>query len=126
MQTTQTLQLVERYLEAIAARDFGAARSLLADRGFGYTSPIAHFDDADRFAESMEGVGAILHGIRTRHRFVDDDVVCHVLDVTVSLDGYQTQRVVQLARVEAARIIGLEVIFDASQFHRMIGQGDTR
>jgi hypothetical protein len=122
MQTTETLQLVERYLDAIRARDFAAARALLASRGFEYLSPIARFDDADRFAESMEAVGAILHDIRTRYRFADGDLACHILDVTVSLDAYQTQRVVQLARVAAAKIIALEVIFDASQFHRMIGQ----
>ena len=124
MPATESLQLVERYLEALAARDFATARSLLADSGFDYLSPIARFDDDDQFADSREGVGAILHDIRIAHRFVDGNVVCHVLDVTVSITDYRTRRVVQIARVKEAKIAGLEVIFDASEFRRMFGESD--
>ncbi|MGB5614834.1 MAG: hypothetical protein WBM67_19510 [Sedimenticolaceae bacterium] len=43
-------------------------------------------------------------------------------DVFISgMDGYQTSRLVQLARVKGDRIVRLEAIFDASDFHRMIG-----
>jgi ketosteroid isomerase-like protein len=71
----------------------------------------------------MGGTAAILHNVGVAHRFAEDGVVCHVLDVTVNMTGYQTQRVVQLARVRDGRIIRLEVIFDASEFNRMIGEG---
>mgnify|MGYP001826212800 FL=1 len=124
MQASAPLQFVENYLEALAARDFAMARSLLADSGFDYSSPIARFDDADQFAGSMEAVGAILHDIRIVHRFVAGNVVCHVLDVTVSITDYRTRRVVQIARVKDAKIAGLEMIFDASEFRRMFGEGD--
>lgn len=125
MQATESLLLVESYLDAVAARDFARARGHLADTGFEYISPIARFGDADAFAESMEGgVGAILHSIRIVHRFADDGAVCHVLDVTVSMADRQTRRIVQLARVQEGRIVGLEVIFDASEYHRMIGAND--
>ncbi len=124
MPATDTLQLVESYLEALAARDKATARSLLADQGFDYVSPIARFSDADQFADTIEGIGAILNDIRIVHRFVDGNLACHVLDVTVSIAEYRTRRVVQLARVQDAKITGLEVIFDASEFHRMFGEND--
>ena len=117
----EPLAVVEDYLGAFARRDYDAARACLADRGFEYISPIASFDNADVFISGMDGVGAILHRLETRLRFVEGNDVCHVLDITVSMDGYETSRLVQLARVEGDRIVRLEAIFDATGFHRMIG-----
>ena len=121
MRTSTPLVVVNRYLDAIAGRDFEMARSCLADTGFRYLSPIAEFADPDAFVASMEGVGAILHDIKTVHSFVDGDTVCHVLDVRVSMSGYQTRRVVQLAKVREGHIVDLEVLFDASEYRRMFG-----
>jgi ketosteroid isomerase-like protein len=121
--TTEPLAVVDGYLGAMAARDTALARSYLADADFEYISPIANFHSADEFTENMGGAAAILHNVGVAHRFTEDGVVCHVLDVTVNMTGYQTQRVVQLARVRDGKIIRLEVIFDASEFNRMIGEG---
>lgn len=120
MQETESIRLVEGYLDALAARDFAAVRSRLSDTGFRYSSPIAEFSDPEAFIASMEGVGAILHKIAVVHRFANDDVVCHVLDFTINLETRRTRRVVQLARVQDDKIVELEVIFDATTFHRMI------
>lgn len=125
MQSMEAQGVVEGYLEAVGRRDFAAARDFLADRGFEYISPIARSGDADEFVSNMEhGAGAILHHMESRLSFVSGDDVCHVLDVTVGMDGYETQTVVHLARVEGGRIVRLEVIFDASNFNRMIGNKD--
>lgn len=120
MQMTESMRLVEGYLDALAARDLDAVRGHLSDTGFHYLSPIAEFDDPDEFVASMQGFGAILHKMKIVHRFEDGAVVCHVLDVTVSMETYRTRRVVQLARVQDGKIVDLEVIFDASEFNRMI------
>ena len=124
MQMTESMRLVERYLDALAARDLDAVRGLLSNEGFHYISPIAQFDDPDDFVASMEGVGAILHKVKIIHRFADGELVCHVVDITVSLETYRTRRIVQLARVQADKIVDLEVIFDASEFNRMIVPAD--
>jgi ketosteroid isomerase-like protein len=120
MQSEDPRQVVNSYLEALGRRDNEAARAYLSDQGFSYVSPIAQFDDADDFTASMEGVGAILHSIKTLHCFVDGNDVCHILDFKVSMSGYQTRRVAQLAHVEAGRITHIEAIFDASEYRRMI------
>jgi hypothetical protein len=122
---TDPIALVEEYLAAVADRDVAKARGYLADTGFRYRSPIAGFDNADEFATNMEGIAAILHDVRVVHRFVAGNTVCHVLDFTVAMTGYQTRRVVQLAEIVDDRIASLEVIFDATQFHRMILVGDA-
>nr|WP_296752219.1 nuclear transport factor 2 family protein [Thioalkalivibrio sp.] len=118
----EAIAVVEGYLDAMVARDTAGARRYLVDKGFEYVSPIAHFHNADEFIENMGGAAAILHNVGIAHRFAEDDVVCHVLDVTVNMTGHQTQRVVQLARVHDGRILRLEVLFDASEFNRMIGE----
>lgn len=122
MQDASIMETVDRYLAAVSARDFEAARGYLADRDFSYTSPIGGFDDADAFTRNMDGIGAILHRMDARHRFEAGEYVCHILDVTVAMAGYDTQTVAQLARVVDGRIFRLEVIFDASEFHRMVGR----
>lgn len=114
------LAVVERYLAAVAARDFPTAGGFLAERGFRYQSPIASFSDRQVFADNMHAIGAILHNIRTVHRFAEGGTVCHILDVTVNMTGYQSQRVVQIADVIEGRITRLEVVFDASSLRQMI------
>jgi hypothetical protein len=124
-ETARAVALVQRYLTAVGERDQQAARRCLADKNFGYISPIARFDDADRFAESIAAVGAILQRIEVRQRFTDGCDVCHILDVTVAVDAYKTQTVVHLARVANNRIQRLEVVFDGSDYHRMIEQDEA-
>jgi hypothetical protein len=112
--------VVERYLAAVAARDFPTAGGFLAEEGFQYQSPIGSFSDRGTFVDNMDAIGAILHNIRTVHRFAEGNTVCHILDVTVNMTGYQSQRVVQIANVIEGRIIRLEVVFDASSLRQMI------
>jgi hypothetical protein len=123
--SARAVVLVERYLAAVGERDPQAARCCLADRDFQYISPVAHFNDADRFAESIAAVGTILQRIEVRQRFADGLNICHVLDVTVAMDAYKTQTVVHLARVSANKIQRLEVVFDGTDFHRMIMRPDS-
>jgi len=119
------IAVVERYLAAVAARDFPAARDFLAEQGFQYLSPIASFSDRDTFADNMNAIGAILHNIQTAQRFAEGNTVCHVLDVTVSMTGYQSQKVVQIANVIKGRITRLEVVFDASSLRQMIIENES-
>jgi len=121
---TEPMQLLESYIDSIAARDFVTARGYLLDTAFRQVSPIAQFDDPDDFVSSLETIGTILHKINVIHRFQDDDVVCHVMDLIVNLDTRRTRRIVQVARVRDGKIADLEVIFDASEFNRMIITGD--
>jgi len=121
MPITDPQALVDRYLRAIGERDFASARTCLGDRGFRYSSPIGHYDDADSFIANIEHVGPILVNVETRFVCADGKRVCHFLDVTVSLSDYTTQTAVQLATVENGRIVRLEVVFDASEYHRMFG-----
>ncbi|MEN8174415.1 MAG: hypothetical protein ABFS23_01545 [Pseudomonadota bacterium] len=119
METTSPAAVVESYLAAIARRDFDAARTHLADSAFRYTSPIGDYDDADRFIESISRIGQILVRLDTRLRFSSGEHVCTILDATTAISEYRTQSVVHLARVTNVRIAQIELILDASEYHRM-------
>jgi hypothetical protein len=124
MATNDPSSIVEGYLRAVAEHQHEAARRYLSDHGFRFSSPIAAFNDPDAFTTYMDAVGAILQRMQIRHRFVAGGTVCHVFDVTTTMGSYKTQPVVHLADVVDGRVVRIEVIFDASEYHRMLENRD--
>ena len=118
-QMHNTEQHVRSYLRAIGERDFALARKKLADKGFSYKSPIGDYDDADRFIQSISALGAILEDVAIRRLFTSGNEAMAIVDTRISLHGYVTRTIAMLFRVENERITALEVIFDASQYHKM-------
>ena len=116
-------QQVRSYLEALGERDFELARTLLADRGFSYSSPIGNFNDADQFIQSISAIGPILEKLSIRRLFVSEDEVMTSLDARITLRGYVTRTSAILFRIQNGRIAAMEAIFDASEYHKMF---DTR
>ena len=80
--------IVAAYLQAFGERDFDRLRGYLADRGFRSTSPIGSFDDADRYVDSLFGVGPIIEKVRVRKLFGSDDEAVAIVDITVTLNNY--------------------------------------
>lgn len=117
-------QLVRSYLQALGERDFELARTLLADRGFSYRSPIADFDDADRFIQSISAIGPILHELSIRRLFASEAEVMAIVDTRITLHGYVTRSSAILFRVENGRIRAMDAIFDASEYHKMFDASD--
>jgi hypothetical protein len=115
----QPREVVQAYLDAVEARDFECARRYLADVHFHYRSPISGFDNADAFIADVSRIGAILEKIVRRKTFVEGDEVCSILDFVTRLSGPETTAVVQVARVEAGKIVDLEVLFDASRYREL-------
>jgi hypothetical protein len=116
---SDTENLVKSYLAAIAARDFDLARTYLADRGFSYTSPIDRFEDADRFIQSITAVGQILARIEIRKCLVSSNEGIVILDIIITLSGYESRTVALLFLTEGGYIKSMEAIFDATEYHKM-------
>jgi hypothetical protein len=115
----ETETLVKSYLAALADRDFDRVRTLLADRGFKYTSPIASFEEADRFIQHLSTIGPILERLAIHKCMVSGGEAIVILDTTVTLNGYASYRSALLFKVVDASIRSIEAIFDASDYHRM-------
>ena len=52
--------------------------------------------------------------------FVDGSDVCSILHYITTMEALKEVPVVQLATVDAGKIIALEVFFDASEYNKML------
>jgi hypothetical protein len=118
--TIDPRQIVDDYLEALMARDFERARSLLADSGFHYVSPIHTFDDADAFIEFSLYSSGVVGQLEVRKVFADENDVCHLLTLTTYLGDKGHTPVAQWTQVDDnGRIRRIELLFDAHEFKVM-------
>jgi len=111
--------LVDAYIAASAAFDYERARSLLADTGFEFSSPISHFDDADAFIEYVALASGVIHSVVTRKVFVDGGDVCHFLTYRLQISDKFSVDVAQWAQVQDGRIRRIETVFDASAYRNL-------
>ena len=118
-EATDPRQLVDDYLDALMARDYERARSLLADSGFRYVSPVRSFDNADVFIEYILYSGGVVDRMELRKVFVDGGDVCHFLMLTTYLGDKRQTPVVQWTKVADGRIQHIELLFDAHDYKQM-------
>ena len=109
---SSSLDVVERYLDALVAHDHDAVAALIATGGFRYESPIANIADRDAFLEYIMMTGGILRGIERRRVFVDGADVCHWLVLDTQLSERISTRAVQWTTVADGAITRIELWFD--------------
>ena len=119
MDSLRPLDIVERYLAAIEAREFEVARGYLADEGFVYRSPLGIQEDADAFIADVSRVGPIMKAIERHKTFVDGDDVCLIISFRSTIEELAHIRLAQWVRVQGTRIRCIEVFFDARAYTRM-------
>lgn len=112
-------ETVVAFLDAFEARDFDAARALLADEGFRYDGPIDHFDDATSFIDNISSIGQILERIERRRVFADGSDVCVICSFWTTIDEIEHTRVALWCRAEGARITRIESFLDVRAYARM-------
>jgi len=115
----QPTDVVDAYLDAIDRHDYEMARGYLADVGFVYESPIAHFDSADAFMEYSAMNMGILQRVERVKAFVDGQDVCNILIMHIQLSSKERVKVVNWAQVEQGRIRRIEVVFDARIYQNL-------
>lgn len=113
------LQVVEAYLDALAAHDYEGARACLSDGVFAYQSPISSFASADELMLHTSLSAGILQRIERLKVFVDGADVCHFLEMIVQISEKRSVRVAHWARVRDGRIERIEVVFDASIYREL-------
>jgi hypothetical protein len=109
-------EVVEGYFNAVARRDFPAARRLLADRGFRYRSPIGSFDNADDFVADLWRLGSIMESITLCRAFVAGNELCHIVEVRTRMSELVVTRLAQWSKVEDGRIQEIEAFFDGQRY----------
>ena len=112
-------EIVIAFLEAFEARDFDAARALLADDGFRYDGPIDHFGDAAAFVDNISNIGQILERIERRRVFADGGDVCVICSFWTTIDEIEHTRVALWFHVQGERIARIESFLDVRAYARM-------
>ncbi len=109
-------EIVEAYLNALGERDYTVVRTLLADEGFVYRSPIANHTHADDYVNHVFMSDGVMQRLEIRKCFVDGNDVCHFLRVHAQISEKITHDLVHWAHVDQGRIDHIEVLFDASLY----------
>ena len=104
--------VVGKYFQALADRDFAAARSLLADE-MRFEGPIDRFDRADDFMKSISGLYGMVRGVEHQATIAQGDEVAvfYLLDTPVA-----NARVAEWHTVRGGRIVQVHAYFDARPF----------
>jgi ketosteroid isomerase-like protein len=105
-------EVVDRYNQSLAAKDFAAARALLAD-DLHFQGPIDRFDKADDYVGAISRLYGMVRGIEHEATLVqsDDVAVFYVLDTPVA-----KAPVAEWYTVRAGKITQLRAYFDARPF----------
>jgi len=112
--------IANAYLEAVARRDYAAARAYLADEGFEYLSPLNCFSTAEPLIAYLELATPIVQRVDVRKVFSDGDDVCHIVTVTSQISEKRASTVVQWSRVVQGKIRRIELIFDAHEYKKLL------
>jgi hypothetical protein len=121
----QPKEIVDAYLDAMAAHDYEGARRCLADTEFFYESPIARFESADAFMEYSALNMGILQGIERVKTFVDGPDVCSLLIMHIQISDKDQVKVASWCRVDQGRIRRMEVLFDTRIYQKLFRPEDS-
>jgi hypothetical protein len=112
MATTAAAEVVHRYTAELDARDFSAARALLAD-DLRFDGPIDQFDRADDFIKTISGLYAMVSGVEHQAVLTEGDNVAwfYVLHTPVA-----NAPVAEWHTVRNDKIVQIRAYFDARPF----------
>jgi ketosteroid isomerase-like protein len=113
------LDVVNKFFDAIEARDFERAQALLSADNFSYEGPIERFDNAAAFVQSLSRIGSILKGLKRWRMFIDGNEVCAILTYETTLEAIESTRIAHWVCVEHGRITRIESFFDARAYAEM-------
>ncbi len=118
------LDVVSAFFDAIEARDFERAETMLSADSFSYVGSIEQHDNAAAFIRSVSRFGAILESVERRHMFVDGDEICAIMTYETSLEPIESIRIAHWLRVERGQITRIESFFDARGYAAMFNPED--
>jgi SnoaL-like protein len=109
MANMTTKDVVDRYNQALGAKDFAAARGLLADN-LHFQGPIDRFDRADDYIGAITRLYGMVSGVNHEATLVQDNEVAvfYILDTPVA-----KAPVAEWYTVREGKITHLRAYFDA-------------
>ena len=114
MNTTDAKGVVAQYSKALTARDFAAARALMADN-LRFQGPIDRFERADEYLKAIQGLFGMVKGMEHQATIAEGDhvAVFYILDTPMA-----KAPVAEWYTVRGGKIVELRAYFDARPFAR--------
>jgi ketosteroid isomerase-like protein len=111
-QQSTAKDVVDSYNRALASRDFGAARRLMAD-DLQFEGPIEKFQRADDYLKAITGLYGMVKGVEHQATIGEGDEVAvfYLLDTPVA-----KAPVAEWYTVRGGKIVQLRAYFDARPF----------
>jgi ketosteroid isomerase-like protein len=106
--------VVARYHDALARRDFDAARALLKD-DLRFVGPFDTFETADDYLGALQRLFGIVTSIDVKHRSSDGSEVVVLYEMATSTPA-GTQLVCEWFGVEGDHIAWVRALFDTAPF----------
>lgn len=106
--------VVGTYHEALADRNFDAARALLKD-DLRFVGPFEQFDNADDYVKAIQGLWGIVQSIDVKHVSGDGDEVVALYEMVTGTPA-GTQLICEWYGLEGDRIAWIRALFDTAPF----------
>jgi hypothetical protein len=107
--------IIQRYLAALEGKDYGAARSFLAD-DFTAVRPSDSFDNADAYVAALKKAGSLLEHIDVKRMFHSGREVVVLCDLIMSAPAPAKTFVTEWYTLDVGRIVSVRVLFDTRPF----------
>jgi SnoaL-like domain len=112
--SVMVLDVISRYHEALAKRDFDVAREFLKDE-LRFEGPFESFERADEYVAAIRKLFGIVESIEIRHASADGDQAVALYDMVTSTPA-GSQLVCEWYGVEGEQIAWIRAVFDSAPF----------
>jgi hypothetical protein len=117
-------EIVARYYDAWQTRSGDLTDVPLADDSQ-FSGPVASFDSAEGYRGMAREAGQAVTSFNVRKQFVDGNTVCSIIDWEMAIPGVGPMTSAELLEVENGVIVRGELIYDAEDLRRAMGESDA-
>jgi hypothetical protein len=111
-------QIATRFEEAVGAKDYAAARKLLAD-DLHFVGPIDTFNDADSYVGALKKLGAMVERVDVLRVMEEGDEASLFCELHMKAPAPPKTFVAEWYKTRGGKIVELKITFDARPFAAM-------
>jgi hypothetical protein len=115
---TSANELVTRYFDLWARKEFAATLPLMSSETFCFRGPFDTFSRPEELIEALQKLAPIVKGVRKRRQIAEGREVC-LSDEMETCTPAGTVEIVELFRVEQGKISSIQAFFDPRPFQAL-------
>ena len=118
------LHLAARYYDAWENKQGDLSDVPLAE-DFRFVGPVASFETAGGYRAMAREAGQAITSFRVRRQFVDGNTVCSIIDWEMAMPGLGKLTSAEILEIADGRIVRGELIYDAEELRRAMGEAQS-